>query len=208
MRGKIGVYGRSIGGIAASHLVRKFPHIIKVFVGDRTMSNLSDIVYEYLKPSKLIYNFYRCLTRFDQVDNSLDILSNPNCFKVMTFDDADTIIGTFCSLYQGIAVKLSTHDYSDKIWKDFYDSLVLLYHLEDDEDQDQYNSKESALLWMSGRSRTYSNPKEKEFKDVSVGKSIHFDMGRANNASVDLDKMIDDRSYIIARNNTSQKFYQ
>jgi dienelactone hydrolase len=37
VKGKIGVYGRSIGGIAASHLVQKFPKIIKCFVGDRTM---------------------------------------------------------------------------------------------------------------------------------------------------------------------------
>lgn len=37
VKGKIGVYGRSIGGIAASHLVKKFPKIVKCFIGDRTM---------------------------------------------------------------------------------------------------------------------------------------------------------------------------
>ena len=65
VRGKIGVYGRSIGGIAASHLVSKFPNLIHVFVGDRTMAKMSDIVYEFMRPSKLIFNFYRCITRFD-----------------------------------------------------------------------------------------------------------------------------------------------
>ena len=44
VRGQIGSYGRSIGGIAASHLVRKFPGIITCFVGDRTMSLIDKIV--------------------------------------------------------------------------------------------------------------------------------------------------------------------
>jgi pimeloyl-ACP methyl ester carboxylesterase len=39
VKGPVGVYGRSIGGIAASHLVNKFPNVIKVFVGDRTMDS-------------------------------------------------------------------------------------------------------------------------------------------------------------------------
>lgn len=44
VKGQIGVYGRSIGGIAASHLVAKFPNIIKVFVGDRTMGKFENII--------------------------------------------------------------------------------------------------------------------------------------------------------------------
>lgn len=37
VNGPIGVYGRSIGGIPAAHLALKFPGIVKVFVGDRTL---------------------------------------------------------------------------------------------------------------------------------------------------------------------------
>jgi hypothetical protein len=44
VRGQIGVYGRSIGGIAASHLVKKFPKIIKVYVGDRTLGDFNKVV--------------------------------------------------------------------------------------------------------------------------------------------------------------------
>mmetsp|Transcript_18098 Transcript_18098/g.30899 ORF Transcript_18098/g.30899 Transcript_18098/m.30899 type:complete len:412 (+) Transcript_18098:1124-2359(+) len=44
VRGQVGVYGRSIGGIAASYLVQKFPKIVKVFIGDRTMGNFDSIV--------------------------------------------------------------------------------------------------------------------------------------------------------------------
>ena len=44
VRGQVGVYGRSIGGIAASHLVKKFPKIIKVYVGDRTLGDFDKVV--------------------------------------------------------------------------------------------------------------------------------------------------------------------
>ena len=44
IKGEIGVYGRSIGGIAAAHLTKKFPKIIKVYVGDRTMRDFETII--------------------------------------------------------------------------------------------------------------------------------------------------------------------
>lgn len=44
VKGQIGVYGRSIGGIAASYLVKRFPDHVKVFIGDRTMGNFENIV--------------------------------------------------------------------------------------------------------------------------------------------------------------------
>ena len=44
VRGKIGVYGRSIGGISATHLCFKFPDLVKVFVGDRTMGSFDTII--------------------------------------------------------------------------------------------------------------------------------------------------------------------
>lgn len=44
VKGPIGVYGRSIGGIAAAHVCAKFSKIIKVFIGDRTMGDFDKIV--------------------------------------------------------------------------------------------------------------------------------------------------------------------
>lgn len=54
VRGKIGVYGRSIGGIAACHLSRKFPEIISVFIGDRTMGNFETIVDQKFQSNKIV----------------------------------------------------------------------------------------------------------------------------------------------------------
>ncbi len=40
VKGKIGVYGRSLGGIASCHLAREYPEIIKAIIVDRTFCDL------------------------------------------------------------------------------------------------------------------------------------------------------------------------
>jgi pimeloyl-ACP methyl ester carboxylesterase len=40
IKGKIGVYGRSIGGIAACHLAAKYNDLVEVLIVDRTLSEL------------------------------------------------------------------------------------------------------------------------------------------------------------------------
>jgi hypothetical protein len=47
VKGQIGVYGRSIGGIAACHLVSKFPAIIKLLIADRTLGDLEKRIKNY-----------------------------------------------------------------------------------------------------------------------------------------------------------------
>ena len=71
LKGKIGAYGRSIGGIAASHLVGKFPKLMKVFIGDRTMGSLEELVRHrhkgYFRKSFVL--IYRLLSNFWVVCN-------------------------------------------------------------------------------------------------------------------------------------------
>ena len=43
IRGKIGVYGRSIGGIASTHLAAKFPDLVEAIIIDRTFNELTDL---------------------------------------------------------------------------------------------------------------------------------------------------------------------
>ena len=43
IRGKIGVYGRSIGGIASTHLASKFSNIVEALIVDRTFNELDDL---------------------------------------------------------------------------------------------------------------------------------------------------------------------
>lgn len=86
VEGKIGVYGRSIGGIAASHLAYKFPDIVKVFIGDRTMGNFDEEVLNRYSRSGFILQLYRVLSCCWHINNAESLLSNTNCYKILTFD--------------------------------------------------------------------------------------------------------------------------
>ena len=85
--GSIGVYGRSIGGIAASHLAGKFPQLVSVFIGDRTLGKLDNMAINRYGRSSLILPIYRLGSCFWHVDNGYDLLQNERAYKIMTFDD-------------------------------------------------------------------------------------------------------------------------
>ena len=87
VRGKIGVYGRSIGGIAASHLVSKFPNIVKCFVGDRTMGIFDHVVLNRFTQNRGVLALYRMMSSYWYIDNSKPLLKNDDCYKILTFDE-------------------------------------------------------------------------------------------------------------------------
>ena len=43
LQGKVGVYGRSLGGVVASHLAATYPDRISMIIADRTFGNLRDV---------------------------------------------------------------------------------------------------------------------------------------------------------------------
>lgn len=60
IKGKIGVYGRSIGGIAACHLAAKYNDLIEVLVVDRTLDELQGVAAHRLKgkATTTMFNLY------------------------------------------------------------------------------------------------------------------------------------------------------
>lgn len=70
VRGSIGVYGRSIGGIAATHLCAKFPDIVEVFVGDRTMGKFQNIVEKIVTNNRFLIYLFNMWSQFQKIDNS------------------------------------------------------------------------------------------------------------------------------------------
>lgn len=62
LKGKIGVYGRSIGGIASCHLANKYPDIISTMIIDRTFSELESLsTYKLVGyPTKWIFRGISC----------------------------------------------------------------------------------------------------------------------------------------------------
>lgn len=70
VRGPIGIYGRSIGGIAASHISSKFRDLVDVFIGDRTMGDFSQVVKKRISNNRVMSKLYGILACYNMVDNS------------------------------------------------------------------------------------------------------------------------------------------
>lgn len=51
LKGKIGIYGRSIGGIAATHLANKYKDLIEVLLIDRSLNELQGVAESKLRGS-------------------------------------------------------------------------------------------------------------------------------------------------------------
>ena len=131
VRGQIGVYGRSIGGIAASHLVHKFPKITKVFIGDRTMGNFDNIVRNrYQFASTTIFKLYKILSCKWEANNVTGFLENSGCYKIDCFDEDDDVVDIYSSHHHEVARAYSTINYEQAHWKKFYESLKLIMAIE------------------------------------------------------------------------------
>ena len=117
VRGSIGVYGRSIGGIAATHLSRRFPKIVSVFIGDRTMGDFEEVVRNRYANGggcmKLIYKVGSCAWKANNCEGSE---RSKECYKIHCFDENDDVLDVYSSPHHGIAATCSTIDYSTKDW--------------------------------------------------------------------------------------------
>ena len=90
VKGKIGVYGGSIGGIAATHILKKFPNIIKVFIGDRTLGNFDNcILNKFVGCNENIFRLYNAVTFKWKCDLVEGILHNPGCYMIINSDERD-----------------------------------------------------------------------------------------------------------------------
>ena len=77
-----------------------------------------------------IYRFISC---FWNVDNGAALLSNKDCYKILSFDEQDDVIDMFSSLPHAVASKNSTQQYSkDPVWRKFYLALCYLFKLDSD----------------------------------------------------------------------------
>eukprot|EP00347_Sterkiella_histriomuscorum_P024303 403331600 len=129
LRGKIGVYGRSIGGIASTHLANKFSEIVEAIIIDRTLNELDDLAIRRLtgRFTKYVYKFVSCQWKALNDVNTIEA----KCFKIIATDTKDDVVENFSSLPVGIAQKLAKNTYKERKWHKFYECLCLIYDLED-----------------------------------------------------------------------------
>lgn len=115
------MYGRSIGGIAASYLVSKFPKIVKIFIGDRTMGNFETMVKsKYRHDLNLMVKFYRLLSCKWRANNVDGFIESSNCYKIHCFDPNDDVVDIFSSHHHEVARQICNINYDTSEWKLFY----------------------------------------------------------------------------------------
>lgn len=96
VKGKIGCFGRSIGGTIATHLANNYPEFIDFLFIDRSLGSLnvmseSNFLGDYA-PKILNYLSQNWVMESDK--NFLEA----KCFKMLTQDPQDTIVNQYCAL--------------------------------------------------------------------------------------------------------------
>lgn len=101
IKGKIGCFGRSIGGTIATHLAKNYPEYIDFLFIDRSLGSL-DVMSE----STFLGNYSKkILSYFSQnwvLESDRNFLE-AKCFKMLSQDPKDTIVNQYCALNAQVA---------------------------------------------------------------------------------------------------------
>ena len=116
VKGKVGVYGRSIGGIAACHLAAKYPDLIQTLIIDRSFDELQSVPEGKLKGkcTSVIFKGISCSLK---IYNPGNYLAAKNCYKIITYDPMDDTIDEFGNLATGVVAQLAKTDYTTDQYK-------------------------------------------------------------------------------------------
>lgn len=100
LKGKFGVYGRSLGGVVTTHLADQVDFIF----ADRTFSNF-DVLANRKFFSSVAEYLFKLSSGGWVINNDSNCLHKgvKNCYKVMLIDKADEVIEVHSSLMTGVA---------------------------------------------------------------------------------------------------------
>ena len=129
LTGKIGVYGRSIGGIAACHLASKYPEIIDVLIVDRSLTEIQGVA-ESKKPGPAMTMIFDLFSANGWICQNSQNFLKANCFKIMSCDPNDDLIDIFVSIMAGASVGNAKVNYNATEYQLFFESLLFLLQLE------------------------------------------------------------------------------
>ena len=94
--GRLGIYGRSLGGVVATHVAAQFPDKIALLIADRTFGSLKSVStrkFVGLGTSAL----YDLVSFKWETDNDINFL-NAKCFKILSCDPIDDVVDEYASL--------------------------------------------------------------------------------------------------------------
>jgi hypothetical protein len=100
LKGKFGVYGRSLGGLATTHLADK----VSLIIADRTFFDF-DILADrkfYSSYSKFLFRLGTCKWKSINHKNITN-KGIKNCYKVIMIEKNDEIVEVHSSLMTGVA---------------------------------------------------------------------------------------------------------
>lgn len=103
LKGKIWIYGRSLGGIVAWHLGRNVKGVDLLFA-DRTLSNF-EILTKKKMYGKFIHYAFDFFSWGWEVNNDINFLEAEVDWKILTWDPSDDVIDLSSSLYAGVALR-------------------------------------------------------------------------------------------------------
>jgi len=111
LKGKIGVYGRSLGGIASCHLANKYPDIVYALIVDRTFGDLEDAAIKKLlgTTTKMLYKMVSCNWK---ILNDVNF-AKARCYKIVTCDPRDDVVDNFASLSVLASRSLTNSNYKE-----------------------------------------------------------------------------------------------
>ena len=129
LKGKIGVYGRSIGGLTACHLANKYNNLIKLLLVDRSFYELSTVPENKVK-GRHTARLFDILSWGWRTRNHSNFVTTTNCYKIITCDPLDDTVDLFGNLSTGVASQLAAQDYQTPQYEQFYQTLSQLFRFE------------------------------------------------------------------------------
>jgi len=161
IKGKIGVYGRSLGGITSCHLANKFPNLISTLIVDRTFCEFDQLSSRRLtgRCTKFLYKLVSYNWKALNDRNFIEA----KCFKILTCDPLDDVVDNYSALNVGVAMKYAVKQYDEPKWKQFFDSLYLMHEIEDNyfyrmKEYERENLKNRLSSISDVKSEKNSNP--------------------------------------------------
>lgn len=96
VKGKIGCFGRSLGGTMATHLACNYPQYIDFLFVDRSLGSLQEMSRSSFKGQ---YNdaIFECFSQHWVVKSDANFY-HAKCFKMLTQDPWDNTIDQYCAL--------------------------------------------------------------------------------------------------------------
>lgn len=144
LRGKIGVYGRSIGGLTACHLANKYSNLTKSLIVDRSFYELSSVPEGKIK-GRLTARLFDLLSWKWRTRNHSNFVTTTNCYKIITCDPLDDTVDQFGNLATGVASQLAQEDYETKQYRQFYKTMLYVFSYENSLHENLTEAEQEAL---------------------------------------------------------------